>query len=907
MSLYWVQTDTPFTVAAGSFSPYAEQTHVECLESAGYAVATSGSFTIGNGIATAVERPGGSAQYCEGAVLKLGAVDASLWVDGVVNVHARSGEGRKLSADLLASRLDKTVLSPGTTATLDARIVSESGTLEILKRLFTGTITGVGDDRNESGRCVAHIECDDALGNPKGLYAEDYSVTLRCSTGQAGGVLFNYGDRFDLTTTGSTQYVTIGSGAGFLDASGTGQWTEGNETHGSMSTGYRYFYYQGWENQANFMPGGHGSWGGVRRVDLDAITLDLFDTAWFPNLTMDDPNELGLKSIYINRYGRIDASDGAAPVDGVALWNFQLDFVAQPLIDDIFQSQRSYVVEEEDKTTSGIARLVLEDVGVPSYASFRYPTTNDDAVYGDVVWPGGPLAEFLAQWGQRSDWRFRIDPVENIPEYVYSHTPLTGLQKFTYTLNHMNILSQRSADAGAVASATVMGKLMLNYGQRLRIEEEEATITAEIREPDTPGGTSLAGDYTRWGDTERERLRPIQKTLEQRGHIGETLIWEQIQRYVRKNPLNVLATTTGLPTNSSEIGIVHQEDRHRLMLDEVSLRERIFRGRLHCGDSMVEKRMINPVSFYDNGWPPPAGTRPYALNRNEIGGLGNEKPLYGFKHPQEQLAIVRIENNRLRTRSDAKIVRADNEVFERQNIHKNETEVLTAHPLNGGGINARPLHRAGYHLEEEEVLKTSESVTEYEQITPKDLRTRSTTKSFEKRPSGTAHGSAVRSGLPTPGMGHMQGVNCVGGTSSTSTKRGRLQYAEVLEDDREIIPVGHTVFSAVVAAATGAVRNDRRTHAFAESVEQCERIASRVFGIANSDEWALHVGWNPMLDPDDPILIHLTTEGGVLYNPLAVTDLVAHQISCEPKTESTTQITVPVDYNRIKDSLALRT
>lgn len=867
MGVYAITTSAAQTCnASDPVASVIDEDVGEAVHSTGYAVIDFPVPDVGTGFATAFSKPAGRGDLADTISILFGGDDYTTRVVGTMSISARSGDPAKRAEFMLASDaanyLDHTGVTSGESVVIRARIKQANRGATILRTIFDGVVDDADFEWLLDGRRVQKIRCVDYSYE----FEENFSVEIRVSSGIAGGVDLEYGDLFSLTTTGSPTTVTIGSGAG---------WTP---------------------NPA----------GPIYRQFASSTTLDL---SAFPNLNLTDDEALsGIKSIFINRYGQFDATDGPAPVDGIALWIFQIDYATQPLTSDLFRSQRSFVVDETSRTRSGLARAFLRIFGYANWAQLRVPIENDEPVSGDVLWDDRPFNELMKQWGEPSLWKWRIGN-DRIPEYVYSRTPAHGIPRYTYTLNHEKTLSIRPPSASkAITQQTVTGVLIINLGLRGRWEGSISKIVGELAEKEPPGSSGVMGGEIRpWlgGITTRG---VIAKVTERRYLVGDTVLIEESRKHTRRNPYDyqclsntVIGMTDGLSADGAELGFNYKHPWPKLLEDERTTTVHRYPGRVKSGSSTRELRTINPEALY--GGALHEDRDEYATS---LGGF--PKVLHGWSGDEEGLHLVRTIEDALYTNTAGKIYAHLVQTFDMQNMHLNHHEQPRGYPDNSDTFASRPLHYAGYVLPSPSLMKTNEVYETFKQITPRDIRIRTLARNFHKKPGTTAHSTSSVGGSASAGVGHGQGRAEGPATIGNTVKRGKLEYAPTLEDERDVIPVGSTVFSPLVSTSLRARREgEPKRHPFCETAEQCERVARRMFGEANGGEWSVNVGWNPDLKLEDPLILDVTSPKGRRYRPLALVNTLIHEFDADKEHEPTTIATCIVDDIQVRDQLATRT
>lgn len=846
----------------------------EVAESAASFRLLSGAMTIDDGFLLALMKPAGEA-YAENAVITLDGVDITDRVTSGPTISTREGDTVQritLACDDDLSYLDDSIADFGKTVRVTHQVRNANTGEYHSYRLFTGKVRSISQDMTVDGEATML----DVSGLEEDIAKHDLTINLNLEANPYNVVIAGVGDEIDIIPLDTTTTFTLKSGAVLIDKSNIGNWNT-NPGNGGYGGYIPYVPY------IPPPPAGNSSTG-IVRFDIAQTTFDLNN---LPNVTMDDDQVLGLKTIFCNVNGYIDATDGGAPPDGVPLWAFDLEYIGQPLTKDRFVDVRVLTIEYEKRTRAEIAKYILDREGF-SVSAFKCPSVYNDRVNNNIVWgPKQPLMDFLQQWGEPSLWNFTVDQVGN-PTYVLNKIARVGNTEFEYHKGHYATAHVSSPDANSTVDVTVRGVSIVNNGLVGRTETSETVSRAEIEEPPTVGAFTLGGQYVPYDQAGEKRLKIVQRTREKRKYYGNSVVSEKISIERRRNPI---ATSNGAGTPSAERNLNHKYYDPNLELDEINEITHVYRNRIYRGYSREVKKYINPITHNSTG--------AYAYGG---GVVGNN---YGFQFAEDTLTLTDVTNFRINPTTNGFIKDQWTEQWALGNPHVGPSEnEAVRYP---GTTNLATSAGAGFHAEKERLIKMAEASEAFERYSREEIKITRHSRSWRKRAGSIAHGNFAAAPGPSSGTSHAQGSTTLTAAEHTvEIKKGSLPALQALEDDIDRIPVGFRCYSPTLATTFGSDKVIDIEHQFAESTEMCERLARKTLGRAIALEWTINVGCNPLITRWDTIGLIFQSRGGIDYNIRGLVTGVAHKLATEAKEESGTLVTMAIDYNDVRTILATR-
>lgn len=819
-------------VSAGSTIPTAGSPtwQLSCqYDDANQVAESTTPLTISAAYQIAFAQPGGEYVFADTMTYTLGTGASVVDVtEHVVGGYSRSWqEGMQYGSveveldGTAYHAYDKVSISKGTVITIDAIVRGADIGSSKTKRRFTGLIDHVIVDDGPRGESTTRLSCVTLEAYmSRTTFFGSYSLLARpynCVQAR------EYDECRLVAISGSTTTVRILAGIVFIDRTGTGRYT-------------------GAEVDSIFIP--------EQVVDLTTAELT-------------DEDKFGPKSIFVDSAGTVRALDGGPPPNGVSLYGWDHLYAGMPMTAERFRDARVRAVGPWYRKRSRMLKLFVEDfvTANPDIASLLdpdeivTPAENDDEVFNDVIWDR-PFRELLVQYAEPSRWvpsvthggvlTFRLDRTLQLAE---------SNAKYYYTAHNWTKLDIEFQDEDAVADITYLGLRRDNRGLERRDEVRVDKIRMEVEEGDVASGALHGGQVLKYSDRKHARLKTVEVGRTVRSFLGLTQYQTLSKWWRRRNPLNHHAQTTAGAT-SAEVGLNHLYEQPMLVYDEKKLEREVYRDRVKLGTDAQIWKMINPLN-YDSG-------SAIQYDRDEAGGGG--ALYYGWTYRQEQLELVSRNMERYDLTPAALIQAKRREMWALANPDVNGED--------GGGTRRfspqgnSPMQGIYKAMEKEEMIKTGESSETFQELDDDMLGIRAVDRTFRKAAAGNTHSvSSARSIGGMAEQGTLEAANKV----SYETRKGRLEAAPALQDLIVKTPVGYRAFSAVVAAELKSNKADVTQHRFAETTDQCERLARRALGRKLAHTWVLKdAGFNPDIDPYDTIHASFVTPGGRLYQSVGL-------------------------------------
>ena len=861
----------------------------------------TGVLTIGNDIAAVYQMEGGGT-YTVQQICILDGVDISHRVTSEPSWSVRQDDkyvrfSVTLDGDNL-SYLDHADTEAGKSFVVNYLIQYPNGGTQFTKAMFTGTVQSSETSWSNDGTASTVLNVEDPGGDLD--RHNNWTISLNNDRLPYGVVVIDEDQECLPVALNTTNTVKISAGVVIVDRGKVGQFGNPGGYPAGSANGWPFAGNGSSTYSENFI------W-----IAIPETTVNL-QNAINGELGGGDPwiteDALGDISVFVRNNGVIGASLLGSPPDGVDLCVVSRQFTTQVLTDERVRDTRTLAVDADRRTRAEILKIVLERNGVDT-SELRLPTVNNDAIAAPiVVTPGKSLLQWCEDWCAPSNWSgLKYDGDGN--PYVFLMGIDRGLWGVNWVYDQKMIESCRIVGpdkTSASADVTVRGTHRINRGL---LEREETTeLETRLKRPTSTGsgGFGLGGSYVQYGDTLRDdKLRTVRKENVTRVYLGGTVVLTTTRVKILKNPLDYRGYRPGAGISASgERGLNYIGTDEDLRLDSIVIDQQVYVGRVHQGYTIVTKQYYNPINLDYNAGITLGQTPPYAY-RQSVGGV-EQPPFYGFQFPDEQLTLVSITEHSIDSGNSGFVSSATTKHWVMSNPHvQGEGAPNNNRPFGPGNA----LAAIGSHNVTEELILVSENVESWKRLNSEELELRKSARGWRKKGAGVVH-NGLKAGHG-PSMGHTQG-QLASETKELEVLRSppaSLPAVGVLADDVDVIPVGARVASSSIASAlaiTDNVVNEELE--YAESTEQCSRVAHRWMGEKLSVDWHILVPLNPAIQLGHTIRIPWETREGVNYNARGVVRGISPALAIGPLNVASMMVTVSTDYNAsdMRTNLAAR-
>ena len=798
MAYVTLSTTGPTSIAVPpTYNPYlATTSESEALKSAlpvspraeleGLNAIVSGAYVL------ALMRQGGDRSW-HGLQLEIDGTDLTKALAAPVSLGEAMGDAYQAITITVATRHLHWLLHQKASQGKSVRLYSlvtdmENGGRARRTPIFAGTIDLLHPIR---GTKLMQIVCHSLLAQ---LDGKPFDRTIVCDGLPWGCVIQGVGDECSFTAQPNGTSIQMGSGRCPFDAT-----TVGEPPRGSTSGGGA---------------GGPQERGGVAYRDVPATLLDLLTQT---NLTLDDDEKLGWKSVYVTIGGTYVAADDQPPVGtvGILMWEHRRRgyLVTQG---DLVDTRKVYPSEDDRKISIQI-KYIASQSGM-DVSTWTFPTTNDDLLTSTMQFSGSAL-EHIRHLAYLANW-IVSEPGDGTVVFVLNSINQLAPVMWPYVANRWTDIECESPSLKRMPTGglVVEGLNVVNNGRKLKKE----TTTKETKMPKarkTSGG--MGGNYVRIIDRgSDDELVTVFRVETQRWYLGGTLILQLDEEYGLDNPLDFpnasgAARSAMTPSGSAEAGVGHKYSEPKLVPKRRVRWEAYYKSGIFLGFRKTVEEMENPTTHQPGktGWD--------SVLMSYGPGSPPSNTGYGWLYPDEKWLTTSVELLKIKPTIWGFIADKTSQIYGLGNPSVNHE----------GGSGSVAMVTAGIgrmHKDEEEMILLLEEATSFQREDWEWYRVENHKRAFKKKATASAHGS-IKMGPSLTGLGHQQN-EITSEEIEESRLRGQPPSVDSLKDDMDRKRVGFKLLSPALLAAHGDRQIEPIRPPFLQSEEQAERIAFAEWG-----------------------------------------------------------------------------